>query len=258
MDKEDKMLLAAYVSLGAVIGGVILAVALARLVPDVVNAILLTLYLVYLVWLGDHSSRVIERARKRYRNWQEKRFYRTRMSSVIQKRIETVMRDLQTLTSGDGSIEKVAVKFFERPDFAAPESGHPLLEEVLPDFFQVRDLLLGDQRLLGLSFGYLDNLNTDLMVATRRSLYDLGEFINRYIAWVLKVVDQLGKHKGTCPSVAYANSRTQYYTFQRNFSQLMADLDSLVGAFNNAASTDPSICSEFALSPSRRVLGGFP
>ena len=256
---EKRTLLAAWVGLGVVIGSVILALALSNLVSKEINAILLLVFAAYLVWLADYASGASRRLRKWYADKREKDFYRRRMSSVISRRIETVLRDVHSLTSGEGSVEKVAERFFERPATStAPRQGHPLLDDVLPDFYQVRDLLVGDERLLSISFYHLGNLNADVMHETRICLDNLAQFVNRYVAWLVKVVDQLRKHKGTCPAVALANSQKQYSALQRNFSQMVADLDSLASAFNNAASTDPSVCAEFTLTLSRRMLDDFP
>lgn len=257
-DGEKRTLLAAWVGLGVVIGSVVLALALSSLVSKEANTILLIVFAVYLVWLADHSSGATARLRKWYAGRRERDFYRRRMSSVIDRRIETVLKDVHSLTSGEGSVEKLAERFFERPSTTtAPSSGHPLLGEVLPDFYQVRDLIIGDERLLSISFYHLGSLNRDVMRETRICLDNLSQFINRYIAWLMSVVDQLRKHKGTCPAVALANSTKQYSTLQRNFSQMVADLDSLASAYNNAASTDPSMCAEFAFSLSRRMLDDF-
>lgn len=256
---EDKATLAAWIGLGVVIGTAIVGLALTNIAGKSVNAILLVLFLIYLFWLLDHVIGASDFARKSYRGWQERRFYQNRVSTVIQNRIHTIMEELQILTSAQGSIEKVGEKFFERPATPNyPLTNHPLLADVLPDFIEVRNILLQDKDLIALSFRRLDDLDSDLMHEMRISLDALSRFVNCYIAWIVKVMAVIAKHKGTCPSQYYAESAQQYAILQKNFLQFVADLDSLTAAYNNAASTDASVYSEFSLALSRRTLDSFP
>jgi hypothetical protein len=259
-DTQDKGVLIACIALGATLAEILVVLTVGNEIRWPANAILFFLFFVYLVGLAGYASGVISNARTWYADRRDRRFLSRRLSAVVQERVKKVTEALHATTSGGGSIQNVAQKFFERPStlVASTTSSHPTLQDVIPDFYQVIDILVGDERTLSISFGHLADLNKNIMSAVSICLTDLGNLVNRHISWTEVVLAQCAKHKNTCPSVAYSNAAAQYAQLQQNYLQLVAEIDSLVMSINDAARKAPSVHSELSLTLSKRALSPFP
>jgi len=197
-----------------------------------IRFLLVSVYLLILLLILLYVSSAFDKIRTFRAKRIERKFWLDKSGQILSGRFEATTDSLKPLISGEKSIERVVTKFFERSvtfDVNVPQD-FPVLDTILPDFTQVRDILVGHDNMLKNYLRLIKDAGeseSEISIA----ISDLTEHINKFIAWADKIIELMTKWKKGCPTMNIQKAKSEYSAFKDGFSNLVKNWDSLTNSY---------------------------